>query len=171
MSFRKTFSGILFQAILIAVFSLIIGIIYNSASREGISVRGNWSRKVVSDSLIVPYSYVKDDPPAISLTQAMADFQSHNTIFVDARLEEDYKAGHIPRALNLPFEEFEQYYPKIEPLLSRDKNIITYCDGTECEASLFLARLLKTKGFKNLKVFFGGWTEWSKAGLPVDKTR
>jgi rhodanese-related sulfurtransferase len=100
----------------------------------------------------------------------MTYFQTHSTIFLDARLEPDYKAGHIPKALNLPFEEFEQYYPKVEPLLSRDKNIITYCDGTECEASLFLARLLRTKGFKNLKIFFGGWTEWNKAGLPVQKS-
>lgn len=158
------------QAILIVIFSLIIGIVYNSISKEGISIKGNWSNKVVSDSLIVPYSYAKDDPPAISLGQAMTYFQTHNTIFLDARLEPDYKAGHISRALNLPFEEFEQYFPKVEPLLSKDKNIITYCDGTECEASLFLARLLKTKGFENLKIFFGGWTEWNKAGLPIQKS-
>ena len=170
MSLKKGSSRIFLQAILIVIFSLIIGVVYNSISKEGITVKGNWSKKVVSDSLIVPYSYLKDDPPAISLGQAMTYFQTHNTIFLDARLEPDYEAGHIPRALNLPFEEFEQYYPKIEPLLSRDKNIITYCDGTECEASLFLVRLLKTKGFENLKIFFGGWTEWNKAGLPVQKS-
>ncbi|HVP36837.1 MAG TPA: rhodanese-like domain-containing protein [Terriglobales bacterium] len=170
MSIKKDSSRIILQAIAIVIFSLIIGIIYNSFSKEGISVKGNWSKKVVSDSLIVPYSYTKDDPPAISLGQAMTYFQTHNIIFLDARLESDYKAGHISRALNLPFEEFEQYYPKVEPLLPRDKNIITYCDGTECEASLFLARLLKTKGFNNLKIFFGGWTEWSKSGLPVEKS-
>ncbi len=123
-----------------------------------------------SDSLVVPYSYDNADPSAITLTQAMTYFQTHNTIFLDARLEGDYKAGHIPKALNLPFEEFEQYYPETEPLLSRGENIITYCDGTECEASLFLARILKERGFKNLKIFFGGWTEWNKAGLPVEKS-
>lgn len=170
MSLEKGSFRILLQAILIVIFSLIIGIIYNSISKEGITAKGNWSKKVVSDSLIVPYSYTKDDPPAISLGQAMTYFQTHNTIFLDARLEPDYKAGHIPRALNLPFEEFEQYYPKVEPLLSKNKNIITYCDGTECEVSLFLARILKTKGFENLKIFFGGWTEWNKAGLPVEKS-
>jgi rhodanese-related sulfurtransferase len=170
MSPKKSFLKILFQAALIVVFSLFIGVIYNTFSKEGISLKGSWSRKVLSDSLVVPYSYDKADPPAITLTQAMTYFQTHNTIFLDARLEGDYKAGHIPKALNLPFEEFEQYYPKIEPLLSNDKNIITYCDGTECETSLFLARLLKERGFKNLKIFFGGWNEWNKAGLPVEKT-
>ena len=170
MSLKKDPSRIFLQALLIVFFSLNIGVVYNSISKEGITVKGNWSKKVVSDSLIVPYSYTKDDPPAISLGQAMTYFQTHSTIFLDARLEPDYKAGHIPKALNLPFEEFEQYYPKVEPLLSRDKNIITYCDGTECEASLFLARLLKTKGFGNLKIFFGGWTEWNNAGLPVQKS-
>jgi len=170
MSLRENPNKIFFRAVIIAIFSLVIGVIYNSISREGISVKGNWSKKVVSDSLIVPYSYTKDDPPAISLGQAMTYFQTHNTIFLDARLEPDYKTGHIPKALSLPFEEFEQYFPKVESLLSKDKNVITYCDGTECEASLFLARLLKTKGFNNLKIFFGGWTEWNKAGLPVQKS-
>jgi rhodanese-related sulfurtransferase len=171
MSSKINFTKILSQAVLIAFFSLIIGVIYNTLSKEGISFKGSWSKKVLSDSLVVPYSYDKADPPAITLTQAMTYFQTHNTIFLDARLEGDYKAGHIPKALNLPFEEFEQYYPKIEPLLSKDKNIITYCDGTECEASLFLARILREKGFKNLKIFFGGWTEWNKAGLPVEKSQ
>ncbi len=171
MSSRTNFTRVFIQAVIIVLFSIAIGVIYNSFSSQGISVKGSWSKKVLSDSLVVPFSYVKDDPPAISLTQAMADFQSHNNIFVDARLEQDYKAGHIPRALSLPFEEFDKYYPQVEPLLPRDKNIVTYCDGTECEASLFLARLLRTKGFKNLKIFFGGWTEWNNAGLPVMKSK
>jgi len=170
MSLKKGSSRIFLQAILIVIFSLFIGVIYNTISKEGISLKGNWSKKVLSDSLIVPYSYDKNDPPAITLAQAMTYFQSHNIIFLDARSETDYKAGHISKALNLPFEEFEKYYPKVEPLLTKDKNIITYCDGTECEASLFLARLLRDKGFKNLKIFFGGWTEWNKAGLPVQKS-
>jgi len=170
MSKKKSPAAVVCQAIIIVFLSLVIGVVYNSISKEGITVKGNWSKKAVSDSLIVPYSYTREDPQAISMSQAMAYFQAHSTIFLDARLEPDFKAGHISRALNLPFEEFEQYYPKLEPLLSKDKVIITYCDGTECEASLFLARLLKTKGFRNLKIFFGGWTEWSKAGLPVQKS-
>lgn len=172
MSLRKNFLRIFFQAILIAFFSFLVGVIYNTFSKEGIVFVGSWGSKVLSDSLSVPYSYdEKIDPPAITLTQAMTDFQSHNTIFLDARLEIDYKIGHISKALNLPFEDFEEYYPKMEPLLSRDKNIVIYCDGTECETSLFLARLLKQKGFENLRIFFGGWTEWKKAGLPVEESR
>ncbi len=170
MNPKKVPTRIVLQAIIIVFFSLILGTVYNSISKEGIALKGNWSKKVISDSLIVPYSYTQDDPPAISLGQAMTYFQTHNTLFLDARLEPDYKAGHIPGALNLPFEEFERYFTKVEPLLSKGKNIITYCDGTECEASLFLARLLKTKGFDHLKIFFGGWTEWNKAGLPVKKS-
>ncbi|MCJ7497761.1 MAG: rhodanese-like domain-containing protein [candidate division Zixibacteria bacterium] len=170
MSSNKSIFKFIFQAVLIVVFSLFIGVIYNIFSKGGISIKGSWSNKVFSDSLVVPYSYDKADPPAITLTQAMTYFQTHNTIFLDARLEGDYKAGHIPKALNLPFDEFDQYYPKVELLLTKDKNIITYCDGTECEASLFLARILKERGFKNLKIFFGGWTEWNKAGLPVERS-
>ena len=116
----------------------------------------------------MPYSYQKDDPPAVSLDYAMMRFQSEGTIFVDARYPEDYKSGHVKGAINFPYEQFEQYSSQVMPKLPFDKEIITYCDGTECEASLLLARELRDRGYKNVKIFFGGWSEWQKAGLPVE---
>ncbi len=120
------------------------------------------------DSLVVPHSYQEDDPPAISLENAMMRFQSQETMFLDARLPEDYKSGHIKGAINFPWEEFEEYSPQVLPKLSFEDEIITYCDGTECETSLLLARELRDMGYKNVKTFFGGWYEWQKAGLPLE---
>jgi rhodanese-related sulfurtransferase len=99
----------------------------------------------------------------------MMEFQSSNTIFLDARLEFDYEQGHIKGAVNLPYEEFDEFYPKVAPKLTKDKTILAYCDGTECELSLLLTRVLREKGYRYLKVFFGGWSEWEKAGLPIEK--
>ncbi|HEX7401493.1 MAG TPA: rhodanese-like domain-containing protein [candidate division Zixibacteria bacterium] len=122
---------------------------------------------MTSDSIVVPYSYQKDDPPAVSLDYAQMKFQSQRIIFLDARLLADFKAGHIKGAINFPYEEFEQYAPQIVPKLTADEEIIAYCDGGECESSLLLARDLRDLGYKNVKVFFGGWEEWKNAGLSV----
>ncbi len=98
----------------------------------------------------------------------MMRFQSKNTLFVDARYPGDFKAGHIKGSINFPYEEFEEYAPQILPKLSKDVEIITYCDGTECETSLLLARELQEMGHKNVKIFFGGWQEWKESGLSIE---
>jgi rhodanese-related sulfurtransferase len=153
----------------IIILASILALFYNSFSGRGISLIGSWSNRILSDSLIVPYSYQEGDPQAITLSEAMMEFQSSNTIFLDARSEFDYKQGHIKGALNLPFEEFDDFYPKVASKLPKDKTIIAYCDGTECELSLFLTRILREKGYQDLKIFFGGWAEWEEADLPIGK--
>jgi rhodanese-related sulfurtransferase len=165
---RTNLFNILSKTVGIVIFGSVVGIIYNSLSPQGITLKGSWSRKVTQDSLVVPYSYQKDDPQAVSLDYAMMKFQSEGTIFVDARYPEDYNSGHIKGAINFPYEQFEQYSSQVLPKLPLDKEIITYCDGSECETSLLLARELRDIGYKNVKIFFGGWSEWEKAELPVE---
>jgi rhodanese-related sulfurtransferase len=167
---RSTLFHILLKTIGIIVFGSFVGIIYNSLSPQGITLKGSWNKKVNQDSLVVPYSYQEDDPPAISLDDAVMKFQSDETIFLDSRYPEDYKSGHIKGAINFPWEEFEEYSSQVLPKLSLDKEIITYCDGDECETSLLLARELRDMGYKNVRTFFGGWSEWQKTGLPIEAT-
>ena len=167
---RSNFSRIIAKTIGIVILGSFVGIIYNSLSPQGITLKGNWNKKVTQDNLVVPPSYQEDDPPAISLDDAKMKFQSGGTIFLDARYPEDYKSGHIKGAINFPWEEYEEYSSQILPKLSLDKEIITYCDGDECETSLLLARELRDKGYKNVKTFFGGWSEWQKAGLSIEAT-
>lgn len=159
---------ILLKVIGIVILGSFVGIIYNSLSPQGITLKGSWSEKVNQDSVVVPYSYQEDDPPAISLDDAMMKFESEGIIFLDTRYPEDYKSGHIKGAINFPWEEFEEHSSQVLPKLSFDKEIITYCDGDECETSLLLARELRDMGYKNVKTFFGGWSEWQKAGLPIE---
>ena len=159
---------ILLKAIGIVILGSFVGIIYNSLSSQGITLKGSWSKKVNQDNLVVPYSYQEEDPPAISLDDAMMKFQSDETIFLDSRYPEDYKSGHIKGAINFPYEEFEEHSSQILPKLSFEDEIITYCDGDECETSLLLALELRDMGYKNVKIFFGGWSEWQKAGLPIE---
>ena len=162
-------SNIFIKTVIIILIGSAIGLTYNAVSPRGIALKGNWSPKITSDSLVVAYGYEEGvDPPAIDLAYAMMKFQSKNTIFLDARYPEDFKAGRIKGAFNLPYEESEEYAPQVLPKLPKDEEIIAYCDGTECESSLLLARELREMGYEDIKVFFGGWQEWLKAGLPVE---
>jgi rhodanese-related sulfurtransferase len=157
----------IFQAILVAVVAIVMALISNSFSGSRIPVIGHWPSISGSDSVIVPPSAEKGDPPFISLDEAAAKFQSRNVIFVDARDPADYEYGRIAGSINLPFEMLDEYWPKVAPNIPATREIVVYCSGGECESSLFLGRYMKSNGYDNIFVFYGGWSEWEKAKLPI----
>jgi len=97
--------------------------------------------------------------------------QENLILFIDARDEDHYQAGHIPGAF-----EFYPYHPKdyLESVLTPCQiagQIIVYCTGGDCEdsesAALFLRDAGGVPGGK-LLIYGGGMTEWEAAGLPVE---
>ncbi|TLX68038.1 MAG: sulfurtransferase [Thaumarchaeota archaeon] len=84
--------------------------------------------------------------------------------------------GHIPNAINIDWTlniEEDGTMKKNESLsklykLSKDDEIVTYCQGGYRAANSFLA--LKKLGFKNVKVYVGSWGEWgNRLDLPVEQ--
>jgi len=73
-----------------------------------------------------------------------------------------YAQGYIPTAISIPDSEFD----KKTDLLPKDKNttLVFYCEGPECKLSHNSARRAEKLGYKNVKVFPGGYPEWVKAG-------
>lgn len=159
----------IFQSIIIVVISVLAGLLFNGLSGSGIPMVGKWPSVSGSDSVIVPPSAEEGDPPFISLDEAAARYQMPKILFIDAREPEDFEYGHIKAAINLPYDYMEDYWDKIIPGLEKDRNIVVYCSGSECESSLFLGRELIFNGFENISVFYGGWREWEKAGLSIEK--
>ncbi|NUO19428.1 rhodanese-like domain-containing protein [bacterium] len=84
-----------------------------------------------------------------------------NIHFVDAREDTLYKAGHIPGAINIPFEHLDLHGDKFLAL-PKDDLIVIYCDGGDCHLSHDLAEFALANGYGRLAVFTGGWEEWSK---------
>jgi rhodanese-related sulfurtransferase len=88
---------------------------------------------------------------------------------VDARSQEEYRAGHLPRALLLSKDTFEETIASWKALVPQETLLITYCAGAGCESSMEVAALLLEEGYTRVKVFFGGWEQWRRAGYPVEK--
>ncbi len=91
-------------------------------------------------------------------------------VFIDARNDEHYEAGHIPGAY-----QFDHYYPAkyagaVLPVCQSAQQIVVYCTGGECEDSKFTARMLSETGISKTKLFVyvGGITEWTSNGLPIE---
>jgi len=107
--------------------------------------------------------------PHLSILGAKAAWDDKKTVFLDARKPEDYAEGHVAGAVNFYAEEFDELAPRLLPGLDVHKTYVIYCNGTTCDLSHHLAERLSEQGFQTVKVFFNGWSEWTKAGFPVTK--
>ena len=89
-------------------------------------------------------------------------------LFVDARTADEYAGGHIPGAVNLPFDDVFRDPDKAKSLDTRGRAIvITYCGGGECDLSRNLAFSLIDAGQKKVLIFLGGTTGWKEGGNPL----
>jgi len=155
------------QSLIIIMMATILAIAVNFASTNRLPLKGNWPSISGSDSVAVPPSAEEGDPPFISLDEAAARFQSSGTLFIDARDPEDYVVGHIRGSMNIPYDYIEDYYDALWSI-PKDRSIVIYCSGTECELSLFLGRDMQYESYERVYVFYGGWREWEKANLPIE---
>jgi len=157
------------QTLLLVAIAALLGLARNSVAPGGIPWVGAWATvSVEADSILPSPSAQKDDPPFLTFAEAQAKYQDPAVIFLDAREPEDYAAGHISRALLLPFEQFDAYWPAVEEKIPKDSEIVAYCSGAECELSLFLVRHLRELGYTKLSIFYGGWLKWQNEKMPAD---
>lgn len=159
------------QTLIIIVLSVVVSLAVNTLSNHGIPLVSEWPSISGSDSISIPPSATEGDPPFISLDEAVAKFQSPDVLFIDARDPEDYEYGHIAGSISLPYDYLEEYWDKVSPGIPRNQDIVIYCSGTECESSLFLGRELAFQGYKNVHIFYGGWREWERSDLPIEKSK
>ena len=82
-------------------------------------------------------------------------------ILIDARPEKKKKKGTIPSSLNITDGNFENDYKQIMSL-AKDKELIVFCAGYNCEKSPIVAQMLKKNGHTNVKVYSAGEPEWAK---------
>ncbi len=118
------------------------------------------------DSMFTP----ADAPYHISLARAAGLYLQREKLgvyFVDARSHELYAEGHIPGALSLPCEHFDEHFDVLVQLLDKEKLIVIYCDNHECQLSLDLAEVLLAMEFRRIAVFEEGWDQWVESGYPT----
>ena len=73
-----------------------------------------------------------------------------------------FQAKHIPGSehFNTPAELFSS--------LSVDDEIVVYCTSDDCHASIALYHALVDRGYRHVRRYSGGLTEWEAAGLPLE---
>jgi len=95
---------------------------------------------------------------------------NQSTPILDARPRVFYERSHIPSSLSLPRDEFISHYQTLQNTLAlyRDKEIVVYCSSIGCQDSQMVANALQRLGYTHVRIFRGGWDEWSGANLPEE---
>lgn len=106
----------------------------------------------------------RDEMEAVPARQVLERAKKGLVVVLDVRPPEEYSAGHLPGAVNIPIHELEK---RIKELPKR-KEIIAYCRGPYCLMSYDAVALLRKKGHKARRLE-AGLPEWRAAGLPVQR--
>ena len=98
-------------------------------------------------------------PEQLALEQIRAAWP--DALWIDARSAADYAAGHIPGALSLNEEDWENGFSAFVEKWDGALPLVVYCGGESCHASESVARRLRRElGFENIHVLRGGWNAW-----------
>lgn len=114
----------------------------------------------------------------VTFEQVAAIFYDPDTagganVFVDARSDREYEAGHIPGAIQADHYRLEDYIDLLLDYAESAEKIIVYCNGGNCEDSIFVCSDLLDFEIScdRICLYLGGWKEWVDKGMPVAKGR
>jgi rhodanese-related sulfurtransferase len=147
---------------------LILGAaVFMALAYGGITQKGIFSRP--QELTVSSGQDVSGVPEVITLEEARELFTSGKAVFIDARDEGSYRDGHIQGAVNIALGDLPLHVEFLRGL-SAEKVLVPYCDGTQCHSSVQFAHRLLSAGISQVKVFFGGWEEWTESGLPMERS-
>jgi rhodanese-related sulfurtransferase len=97
----------------------------------------------------------------VALGQAKA--WDDTAIWVDARPDEEFARDHVPGAIPLNEDRWNELLPKFLAVWSPEKKVVVYCSSLSCNASREVARRLRKEAqLQNVFVLEGGWEAWLK---------
>lgn len=117
------------------------------------------------------FAALAEDGQALDSEQLTNLLSQNAVLLLDARPAVFYEMGHLPGALSLSREEFERDFRALEKQLrATSLPLVVYCSDADCEDSLHVVGELGRKGFQNVRLYQGGFSEWEAQGRPVEKS-
>ncbi|NNL06453.1 MAG: metalloregulator ArsR/SmtB family transcription factor [Gammaproteobacteria bacterium] len=115
------------------------------------------------ERLVNTYLTVKDRLEPVPRDELLARVHDDLVTVIDVRPVEEYAAGHVPGALNIPLSELSKHLDQFDP----EQEIVAYCRGPHCVLAFDAVAMLREKGYTARRLQ-DGYPEWKSAGLPVE---
>ncbi|OGI50459.1 MAG: ArsR family transcriptional regulator [Candidatus Muproteobacteria bacterium RIFCSPHIGHO2_12_FULL_60_33] len=116
------------------------------------------------ERLVQNYLTKKDEMEPVPRAELLTRVRDGIVTVLDVRPSDEYKAGHLPGAINIPLKELKEHLE----MLPRQEDIVAYCRGPYCVLAYEAVAQLRQKGFKARRLE-DGYPEWKLAGLPVEE--
>ncbi|KIX12506.1 rhodanese-like domain-containing protein [Dethiosulfatarculus sandiegensis] len=100
----------------------------------------------------------------VDLETAKSKLGQNGWVILDVRTEKEFKRGHLPGAVNIPRGKLE--FAMQDKLPNNNANILVYCK--KGGRAVLATKTLQNMGYKNAVSMFPGFTDWMKAGNPVN---
>lgn len=104
----------------------------------------------------------RDGLAPLTREELLSRLSTGEVVLLDVRPGPEYRAGHIPGALNVPLPELESHLEAI----AAGRQVVAYCRGPYCMLAVDAVAALRQRGFTALRLE-DGFPEWKAAGLPV----
>jgi len=115
------------------------------------------------DKLVRDFIGHRDELEPVRAEELLARARKGLVTVLDVRPAEEFAAGHLPGALNVPIDKLESNLAK----LPKNREVIAYCRGPYCLMSFDAVAKLRKRGWKARRLE-EGFPEWKAAGLPVE---
>jgi rhodanese-related sulfurtransferase len=116
------------------------------------------------DKLVKLYLDSKDSLEPVPARELMQRAKKGLVTVLDVRPPEEFAAGHIRGAINVPLAELRKRLKEIP----RGQEVVAYCRGPYCVLAFEAVAELRRRGRKARRLE-DGFPEWKSAGLPVDR--
>lgn len=114
------------------------------------------------DRLIEKYLSSKDELEPVSREELLRRAREGGVTVLDVRPAEEYAAGHVAGAINIPLRDLEDHLH----VFDHSHEIVAYCRGAYCVLAFEAVAKLRALGFTARRLE-GGFPEWQRAALPV----
>ncbi len=119
-----------------------------------------WQTTIVKEWVSKAKAEIKKVTPAD--VKAAID-KKEKAVILDVRDPEEYKAGHIPGAINISRGKLE--FIVWDRIIDKDAKIYVYC--LTAARSALATKTLNDLGYKNAVLMDAPFEDWIKAGYPV----
>lgn len=109
------------------------------------------------------YFHERDALEPVSRKELACRLKDGLVTVLDVRPEDEFMAGHLPQAINIPLPELARQLRG----LPKSREVVAYCRGPYCVLAFEAVALLRKHGFK-VRRLEDGYPEWKASGLPIE---
>lgn len=171
LTLSPTLKRILLEALILTAFAIAVGLsmnyplVMNAFTGKTVVVPAEQQQPVDDSVTAAGLEQVFPDPVELD---EIDELLTEGALLVDARNVDDYKAGHLKGAVSLPLGDISTLEEFVQRV-TKNQLMILYCNGFGCPDSFDLGIALMKRGYRQVRVYEGGFPEWRDAGRPLEE--